>query len=126
MLRFRIRQNIKIFETLDDFIQDMSQAVSPNVKLENVEVLFFTFGGILMTVLFVFVVNVFLLKQLQAIIRKLVPWSASLKAIAQRTLSCRKIYKLLFKFKFKRVTVFKRIFRRRCRKVSREKFQSAE
>lgn len=69
MLMFHAKQNVKVYETMDDYV---SQKFSPNVKLENVENLFVYFGAFLTLVLFVFVIDVLLSKQLRALRRRLV------------------------------------------------------
>ena len=51
------KQNVKMFETLDDLVDDLTRQASPNVKLHNVENLFANFGALLLFVLFVFNTN---------------------------------------------------------------------
>lgn len=68
----RTQKSLKVYETLEDFVTDISGKFSMNVKLYNITNLFFYFGGFLVLVLLVFVTNIFLLKKLKTINRKLV------------------------------------------------------
>ena len=72
MLKLLVRQEVEFYESLDDFISDISQKGSPNVKLDNFQNLFLYFGSFLMLVLLVYVIDIFLFKQLKGINRKLV------------------------------------------------------
>ena len=68
----RVKQNIEVYDALQDYIDAVSRKFSPNVKLDNIQNLFLIFGGFLGFVLFVFVVDFSLDKQLQAIQRRTV------------------------------------------------------
>lgn len=74
----KLKRNLRVYETLEDFVGDASRKVSPNVKLHNITNLFLYFGGFLMLISFVFVVDIFMLKQLQNINRKLVRGPATI------------------------------------------------
>ena len=78
MFKLLLRRNVEFYESLDDFVSDISQKVSPYVKLDNVQNLFLYFGSFLMLVLFVYVIDIFLFKQLKRINRKLVRCFAKL------------------------------------------------
>ena len=71
LLKLSVQRNVEFYGSIDDYVSDISQKVSPNVKLENVQNLFLYFGSFLMLVLFVYVIDIFLFKQLQRINRKL-------------------------------------------------------
>ena len=76
--KLRVKENVEFYESLDDFVSDISQKVSPNVKFDNIKNLFLYFGSFLMLVLLVYVINIFLFKQLKRINRKLVRCFANL------------------------------------------------
>lgn len=63
MLLPRIRQNVTFYETLEDFVADVSGKFSPNVKLDNIQNLFFYLGGFLAIVSIVFLLRFFLIKR---------------------------------------------------------------
>ena len=69
---FRSRGNVKVYETIDDYVEEVTQKYSPNVKLENVRNLFIYFVAVLILILFLFIIDVFLLKRLRKIKRRLV------------------------------------------------------
>ena len=64
------KQRVEVYETLENFVTDISRKVSPNVKLDNIKNLFY-FVVFLIFVLFVFLIDTFLLKKLKVIKRKL-------------------------------------------------------
>lgn len=66
------QKNLPIYESLEAFVKDISRKFSPNVKLYNIQNLFTYFGCFLAFVLFGFVANIFVLKQLKTSKRKLV------------------------------------------------------
>ena len=78
LLKLHVQRNVEFYESLDDFVSDISQKVSPYVKLDNVQNLFLYFGSFLMLVLLVYVIDIFLFKQLKRINRKLVRCFANL------------------------------------------------
>ena len=57
MYKLRGKRNVEIYETLEEYVGDISRKISPNVRLENVENLFLFFGGLLMLILLVFVID---------------------------------------------------------------------
>ena len=71
-LMHRARANVEIYQNLDDLVCDASKNLlgdaskksTKNVKLENIKNLFLLFGGFLVFVLSVFIVEVLLFKQL--------------------------------------------------------------
>lgn len=67
----RAKKKVEVYETVDDFVNDVSSRFSPNVKLENIQSIFFYFGGFLIVVLLVFVFDSFLFKKLKKLNRKL-------------------------------------------------------
>ena len=95
MLNLRIRQNVKIYDSLEDLVNDITQKVPPNVPLENVENLFFVFHSFLMVILLLSLLHNFPFRKLQAVNRRLVRWSAT---IVRRTLAHPRISRL-FKLK---------------------------
>ena len=58
------RKNVAIYEDLDDYVQAVSEKASPNVNLDNVQLLFLNFGGFLVLVSFVSVMHLVLFKQI--------------------------------------------------------------
>ena len=72
------RKNVAVYESLDDYVGEVSIKASLNVKLENVQMMFLYFACSLVLVSFVFVMHIFLFKQLQTINRKLIRGSAIL------------------------------------------------
>lgn len=81
VLMQKAKKNVKLFETLEDFVADVSSSqekLSPNVKLNNIRNLFLYFVVFLMAVLFVSFIDTFLFHQMQAILRKLIRWSVML------------------------------------------------
>jgi hypothetical protein len=64
-----MKRSVPVYQTLDDYVGEISRKASPNVELKNIGTLFAYFGGLLM---FVSLVNTFQLKLLQIINRKLV------------------------------------------------------
>lgn len=78
-LQIRIKQNVKVYESLDDFVSDVSSKFSPNVSLDNIINLVVYFGIFLALVLVVCVLDFLdLIKQLQTINRTLVYCSTRL------------------------------------------------
>ena len=74
----KLKKNVEVYETIEDFVGDISRKVSPNVKLNNIKKLFLYFGGFLMFVSFVFLMNnIYLFKRRRTANLKLVrlPWS---------------------------------------------------
>lgn len=67
----KLKQNLRVYETLEDFVEDASRKVSPNVKLYNISNLCLFFGGFLVLVSLLFVADVALSKQLKNIKSKL-------------------------------------------------------
>ena len=68
----RVQKNVKVFETVEDFVEHFtSQKASPNVKLANVQNLFFYLIGFLMLVSLSALANAVLTKQLQSVNRRL-------------------------------------------------------
>ena len=65
---------MKVYDEIETFVDDILQKVSPNVKLANVKNLFLYTGIFLTLVLLVNVMDLWLLKQIQTINRKLVLW----------------------------------------------------
>ena len=59
--KLRVKENVEFYESLDDFVSDISQKVSPNVKFDNIKNLFFYFGSFLMLVLLVYVIDIFVM-----------------------------------------------------------------
>ena len=73
-LMHKMKKNTKVYETLEDFVADVSSnqdKLSPNVKLENIKNLFFYFAAFLMAVSLVCITHIFLFDQLAALTRKL-------------------------------------------------------
>lgn len=68
----RVKRNLEVYETLEDLVKDISRKVSPNVKLYNIQNLFFYFGGFFTLFSLMFIVDVFLFRLLRKIHRKLV------------------------------------------------------
>ena len=68
----RVRQNVNLYQSLEELVSDATSKVNPNVKMDNVLNLFLYFGGFLVLVLFLFIVEKFLFKQLQTVSFKLV------------------------------------------------------
>ena len=60
----RVKKNVEVYETIENFKRELSSKVSPNVKLDNVKNLFLYFGSFLVLVSFTFVVDN-LVKQLK-------------------------------------------------------------
>ena len=52
-----VKQNVKVYENLDAYVQERSEDVSPNVKLANVKNLFISLFGALALVLFAFILD---------------------------------------------------------------------
>ena len=80
------RKNVAVYECLEDYVQAISEKVSPNIKLDNVQSLFLNFGGFLAIVSFVSVVHLVLFKQIRTIYRKLLVGLVGLVAHAQEIL----------------------------------------
>ena len=72
LLKLLVQRDVEFYGSIDDFISDISQKGLPNVKLDNVQNLFLCFGSFLMLVLLVYIIDIFLFKQLKGINRKLV------------------------------------------------------
>lgn len=84
LLKHRVEQNVKLYENLEVFVKDVSSKFSPDVRLDNIKNLFLYLGAFLALVSLVFVLNVFLIKKLKLIHRKLsVRPSLSKKQIRQ-------------------------------------------
>lgn len=66
------KQDGEVYETREDFVKSLTKQFSPNVKLENIESLFYSFGSFLVLVSFVFFMMVFLLNHRKTIRRNLV------------------------------------------------------
>lgn len=58
----KLKQNVEVYETLEDFVGDISRKASPNVKLHNLKKTLFYFSGSLTLVSFLFIINIVLLK----------------------------------------------------------------
>ena len=71
MLIHMTKQNVEVFVTLESFVESVTITFSPTVELENIQNVFLFFGGFLMLVLLVFILDIFLLNQLKIIARKL-------------------------------------------------------
>ena len=76
MFMLSVSQKLELYQTTEAFVGGVARKVSPNVKLENIESLFFYFGGFMATILFVlimnlalfmFIINLFLFNQQQII-----------------------------------------------------------
>ena len=67
----RTKKQIELYESKKEFVQEVSSKSSPNVKLENIQNLFFYFGGFLTLVLLVFVLDKCLFKKQRKIKSKL-------------------------------------------------------
>ena len=66
----RTKKSVKVYETLEDLVDDLTRRISPNIKLDNVKWLFFYFGCFLTLFVVVFVMDI-LFKQ-HKIHRKLI------------------------------------------------------
>lgn len=69
---FKMKENMKVYRTLEEFVADTSRKYSPNVKLKNIQNLFFHFASFLLLISFVFFVHIFLSNYLQTINRRLI------------------------------------------------------
>ena len=72
MVMVDAKQNLKLFEDLEDLVDNLSKVVSSNVEFHNVKKLFGYFSSLLIAALLVFLANDFLSIRRQAISRKLV------------------------------------------------------
>lgn len=69
-----IRQDVEVYSSLDGYVEGVSSKASPYVNLQNVQLLFLYFYGCLgffVLVSLVSIIDIFLLKKLRAIYRKL-------------------------------------------------------
>ena len=55
IVMLEVKQNVKLFDSLDELVDDLTKAVSSNVKLDNVKKLFSRFSFVVTLILFVFV-----------------------------------------------------------------------
>ena len=67
MLMLRVSQELELYQTIEELAGRVARKVSPNVKLDNVQKLFFYFAGFMATVLIVFILNLVLFNRRQTI-----------------------------------------------------------
>lgn len=73
-LMLAIRQDVEVYSSLDGYVEGVSSKASPYINLQNVQLLFLYFYGCLgffVLVSLVSIIDIFLLKKLRAIYRKL-------------------------------------------------------
>lgn len=87
-----MKENMKVYRTLEGFVADTSRKYSPNVKLKNIQNLFLYFAAFLLFISFVFLMDIFLSNYMQTINRRLIRWSAMMAMIAQEYLFERSLF----------------------------------
>lgn len=60
LLMHKVKRTLDVYESVDEFVADISQKASPDIKLYNIQKLFFYFGGILVLFSLMFIVQHFL------------------------------------------------------------------
>ena len=75
MLKLRAQKNVELYQSSENYIEDVTRKCTANVKLDNILDLFFYFGGFFAFSSFVLVMNrmmnIFLFKRLRRVRRKL-------------------------------------------------------
>lgn len=72
MLMMHAKRNVKVYEELQDLVEDVTRKASTNVRLDNIENLFLYFGSFYILIFLAFLGEAFLFEGLRAINHKLV------------------------------------------------------